>query len=284
MVRKILVFGILAFVVVFSALVWGEEETSHHKTQTGRARVRSRVRGVKETPQNTTQTLEELVAKWIDLRRELTEEKESWNEQKAQLEQEQALLLKEKETLEKEIAATREELLFTEAERTQMLERKKLLKEALDSCLPALREAEKDLREWQTLLPAPLVTQPLRKAFDQLQNASEQSVTQRLQVILSLYGEIERLQYGIHVVKEVLKTDSGRSREMDVIYLGLAQGFAVSADNQITGIGRSTVNRWKWEWHPEIAAEVRKAIVFHRHEKTADFVHLPLRVREITVE
>ncbi|MCK4591106.1 MAG: DUF3450 family protein, partial [Candidatus Latescibacteria bacterium] len=134
---------------------------------------------------------------------------------------------------------------------------------------------------WRNLWPSSLLTPPLRKAFDQLQKAPEQSVTRRLQVVLSLYGEIERLQYGVHVVKEVLQTSPGRSREMDVIYLGLAQGFAVSVDNQMAGIGRPTANDWRWEWRPEIAAEVRKAIAFYRHEKTADFVHLPLAVGEV---
>jgi hypothetical protein len=214
----------------------------------------------------------------------LTEEAESWEEQRAQLEQERVLLLKAKETLEQEIATAGEEQRSAETERARLLAHKEGLEESLNACLPALRRAETDLKGWRNLWPSSLLTPPLRKAFDQLQKAPEQSVTRRLQVILSLYGEIERLQYGVHVVKEVLKTDSSRSREMDVIYLGLAQGFAVSVDNQMAGIGRPTANDWKWEWRPEIAAEVRKAIAFYRHEKTADFVHLPLRVGEVIQE
>ena len=233
-----------------------------------------------DEPPSTTSTLEGLVAKWVELRRALTEEEESWEEQRAQLERERALLLKAKETLEQEIAAAREEERSAEAHQARLLARKETLKEALDGCVPALRLAEADLRRWRTLLPPPLLTSPLRKAFDQLQSTSEQSVTRRLQVVLSLYGEIERLQYGVHVVKEVLKGDSGRSQEMDVIYLGLAQAFAVSVDDRMAGIGRPIGDGWKWEWRPEIAAEVRKAIAFYRHEKTADFVHLPLRVGE----
>ena len=228
----------------------------------------------------TTSMLEGLVTKWVELRRELTEEAETWEEQKAQLEQERALLSKAKETLEEEIAAAGEEQRSAEAERAKLLARKEGLQASLNACLPALRRAEADLKGWRTLWPPSLLTPPLRKAFDQLQKASEQSVTRRLQVILSLYGEIERVQYGVHVVKEVLQTGSDRSQEMDVIYLGLAQGFAVSMDNQIAGIGRPIGDDWKWTWRPEMAAEVRKAIAFYRHEKTADFVHLPLRVGE----
>jgi len=234
-----------------------------------------------DEPLATTSTLEQLVAKWVDLRRELTEEAESWEEQKAQLEQERALLSKAKETLEQEIGAAQEEQRSAEAEQARLLERKETLQASLNACLPALRRAEADLKGWRSLWPPSLLTPPLRKAFDQLQKAEEQSVTRRLQVILSLYGEIELLQYGVHVVKEVLQTGSGRSQEMDVIYLGLAQGFAVSMDDQIAGIGRPIGDGWKWTWRAKIADEVRKAIAFYRHEKTADFVHLPLRVGEI---
>jgi hypothetical protein len=239
---------------------------------------------IADEPPAATSTLERLVVKWVELRRALTEEAESWEEQRAQLEQERVLLLKAKETLEQEIAAAGEEQRSAETERARLLAHKEGLEKSLNACLPALRQAEADLRGWRSLWPSSLLTPPLRKAFDQLQKTSEQSVTRRLQVILSLYGEIERLQYGVHVVKEVLKTDASRSREMDVIYLGLAQGFAVSVDNQMAGIGRPTANDWKWEWRPEIAAEVRKAIAFYRHEKTADFVHLPLRVGEVIQE
>ncbi len=233
-----------------------------------------------DEPPATTSTLEGLVAQWVDLRRALTEEAETWEEQRAQLEQERALLWKAKETLEQEIGAAEGERRSAEAERVTLLARKEGLETSLNACLPALRRAEADLKRWRTLWPPSLLTPPLRKAFDQLQKAEEQSVTRRVQVILSLYGDIERLQYGVHVVKEVLQTGSGRSQEMHVIYLGLAQGFAVSVDDRMAGIGRPVGNNWKWKWRPEMAAEVRKAIAFYRHEKTADFVHLPLRVGE----
>ena len=119
---------------------------------------------------------------------------------------------------------------------------------------------------------------PSQKQFDKLEHASKQSVSQRLQLILSLYGEVERLQYTVHVVKEVLNTDSGREQEFDVIYLGLAQGYCVSSDGKVAAVGRPTKDGWDWRWVPEIAPEVREGIEFFRHERIADFVHLPLKV------
>ena len=98
---------------------------------------------------------------------------------------------------------------------------------------------------------------------------------------MSLYGEIERLEHNVHVVKEALETNSGKVQEMDVIYLGLTQGFAVSRDNKTAGIGLPGQDGWKWHWRPEIASEVCKAIAFYRREQMADFVHLPLKITEV---
>jgi len=283
MVRKIVVFAIFAFAVVFSPLIQGEEKTPQNTTQThgDRTRQQLRFRGERESQQKTTKTLEELVAEWVNLRRELTEEKESWEEEKAQLEQEQDLLKKEQETLQNEIAIAREESLSIESQRSQLVKRKKILNNAIEECIPVFREAEKDLREWRAVIPSSLLSPPVKNAFDRLKNGLGQSFTQRLQLIVSLYGEIERLQNGVHVVKEVLEIEPGSSREMDVVYLGLAQGFAVSQDNLIAGVGVPSESGWQWEWRNDIAPEVRKAVDFHSHEKTADFVHLPMRVKNI---
>ena len=233
-----------------------------------------------DEPLPSTHTLEGLVSKWVNLRLQIAEEKESWKEQKHQLEQERKLFLKEKETLTEEIKKARQEQTSVEAERASLIKRKEVLKKTLDGCLPALSRAEANLKSWPGLLPSAMA-EPLVKIFDKINRASEKPVSQRLQVVFSLYGEIERIQHSVQVVKETLKTESGRSQEMDVIYLGLARGFAVSFDDKLAAVGRPTRDGWNWEWQPEIASEVRKAISFYRRETTADFVHLPLMVGEI---
>ena len=225
----------------------------------------------------TVRGYEELVSKLVDFRYQLSKEKQGWKEQEAWLKQEKELLLKEKEMLEKEIASAKEEDVSAKIERAALIERKKVLQESLDRCLPAITRAEVDLKRWQKLLPT-ILSKPLRKAFDELEKGKERSISKRLRIILSLYEEIERLGNGVHLVKETLVVASGKKREMDVIYLGLAQAFAVSADNKIAGISRPTGNGWKWDWCPEIAGSVRKAIDSYNSREMAEFVHLPVKV------
>ncbi len=238
-----------------------------------------------EQPLPTTRTLEGLVAKWVDLRREAAGEEQGWQEQKGHLNQEYTLLLKEKELLEEEIVRAEKEKTSQQAERAQLFQDKENFQKALDEVLPALSRAEAILKKWQNFLP-PSRFVPLEKTFARLKRADGFSVSRRTQLVLSLWGEIERLQHSVYVDREILETDSGQSREFEVIYLGLAQGYCVSKDGKYAGVGSPTEEGceslpergWKWRWHPKIAGKVREGIKFYKHEKVAEFVNLPLKI------
>ena len=225
----------------------------------------------------TLRTYEELVSKLVDLRCQLSKEKEAWKEQSAWLLQEKELLQKEQVSLEKEIADAKEEEVSAKIERAGLLEQKKVLQKSLDNCLPAITRAEANLKKWRELLPV-VLAKPLQKAFDELEKGKERSISKRLQVILTLFGEIERLGNEVHLIKETLIVAGGKKREMDVIYLGLARAFAVSKDNKVAGISVPGKDGWKWDWHPEIAGSVRKAIDSYNSREMAEFVHLPVKV------
>ncbi len=226
---------------------------------------------------STVKTYEELVSNLIDLKRQLSEEKEAWKEQQAWLKQEKELQVKEKEMLEKEIADAKEEEVSAKIEKAGILEQKKVLQESLDNCLPVITRAEANLKKWHELLPI-VLAKPLQKVFDELEKGKERSISKRLQVVLALFGEIERLGNGVHLIKETLVAAGGKKQEMDVIYLGLARAFAVSKDNKIAGISVPGKDGWKWDWHPEIAESVRKAIDSYNSREMAEFVHLPVKV------
>jgi hypothetical protein len=232
-----------------------------------------------QEPLPTTGTLEVLVSKWVDLRRQIVLEQQGWNEQKAHLERERGLLLREKQLLETEIAEKKKAQALQQRERAELLQKREAYEKALEDALPALDAAEANLKLWRGRIPPSLLSGP-EKLFAKLADTSSRSFSQRLQVILGLYAEVERLEYRVHVVKEVLRTYSGSEQEFDVVYVGLAQGYCVSSDGKRAGVGRPAEKGWDWRWIPEIAPEVRKGIEFYRHEKIADFVHLPLKVAQ----
>jgi len=234
---------------------------------------------------DTLTTLESLVAEWSQLRLNFTDEERSWEERKTQLHAEIALLNKEKAALEKEIhQATLAKQSF-KADRLKALKSKERLSILLDG-LPILTEsAEASLRAWPNRLPSPL-REPLDSAFRPLMgdSAEGKSLTDaaRLQRVVALYTEIEKLQHDIHVVKEVLTMADGSRKEADVCYVGLARAFAVSPDNDWAAIGMPSAQGWRWEQRQEIADHVREAISIFNREQTATLVELPLGAQEVS--
>jgi Protein of unknown function (DUF3450) len=229
----------------------------------------------------STHTLEGLVSKWVELEKTISVEKKDWKEDRARLEAEFDLFQKEKLILEEEIRTARASNNDLAEERAALLLKQEALINTLDQTRPYLAEAERGLRKWQKSIP-PSLSSSLEPLFARLDKSSELSVSQRLQIIFSLYGEIESLQHDIRVTKEILTTKSGRGREFDIIYIGLARGFCVSGDNGEAGIGRPTQNGWEWKWENGWAGSIRRALDYYNREKSADFIELPLEIDEST--
>ena len=225
----------------------------------------------------TTRTLEELVSRWVELKKNISTEKTDWKEDKAHIEVEYDLLQKEKRIMEEEISAARANNSDLAEERAELLLKKEALINALDQTSPYLAKAERGLEKWREIIPASLSI-PLEPLFARLDKSSELSVSQRLQIIFSLYGEIEGLQHDIRVTREILTTKSGKRREFDLIYIGLARGFSVSEDNGEAGIGRPTQNGWEWKWENEWGGSIRRALDYYNREKSSDFIELPLAI------
>jgi hypothetical protein len=66
---------------------------------------------------------------------------------------------------------------------------------------------------------------------------------------------------------------------MDVIYLGLSCGFAVSPDSSIAAIGTPDTTGWTWTAAPEIAADVRKLADIKNNQLPPQLITLPLTGR-----
>lgn len=235
-------------------------------------------------PTPSVVTLEGLVAKWVDIRSQIAAEKRGWKEQEIHWQEEIELYKKEKAALEKEIAeANANEASFIKEQVKQIA-----LKENRDVVLaqfpPVLDRAEAELRKWEHIIPHSLAA-PLKNAFQQLPTTHEQtrriSVLRRLQLVIALYIQIENLQHNIHVTKEVLPTDNGAKKEMDVLYLGLSRGFAISRDGKRATVGIPNNNGWQWTADKGIAKQVQEAVAVFNRKQTARLVSLPMQVLKV---
>ncbi len=228
-------------------------------------------------------TLEALVSDYVRLRSELAVEKQAWAEQEARWRRETALLETERRQLLEERERLTERTAQRERARQEQADRNAVLERTFEALPPLLDDAEARLRVWRRRLP-PALAAPLEQAFRELPDdpaaARREDTLRRLQRVMALYAQIEQIQTRTHGVKERLPVSETARREVDVLYLGLARGFAVSADNAWAATGHPGDDGWNWTPDPALAPAIRRALdTFHR-QTTAQFVSLPMRLLE----
>lgn len=233
-------------------------------------------------PAAELRTLDGLVGHWMALRTTLAEEKREWDERRRQWEDEIALLEKEVETLRREREDGDSFASSLEAKRAVALARTERTKAELRQLRPVLDRAEADLRRWQERIPEGLRS-PLAAGFAALPETQKQAdklpLARRAQTVAALYAQIETLQNQFHSVCETLDVE-GIRRQVDVLYMGLARAFAVSAGNDWAAVGVPSNSGWSWTPAPGEATAIRRAMDMVNRKTPAQLVVLPLQVAE----
>ncbi len=226
--------------------------------------------------------LEALAGRWIALRAELAAERQAWARQERHWEREIALL-------EQEIAKRREALaedttFLRDVERDQadVLAEKEAATSALQELAIVVGQHEGRIRDFEALIPEGLRAE-LGRGFGALPEhdaaAERMGVLRRLQTVLALYTQIESLQHNMHFVRELIAYGE-QQREVDVLYIGLSRGFAVSPKGDWAAIGIPTDGGWQWQEATDEASSIRLAIQVMQREADVQLVPLLLGVAE----
>ncbi len=221
-------------------------------------------------------SLEALTGRWISLRAELAAEQQSWTRQEQQWQRELGLLEQEISARQQALDADASYLDDFEEVQARMLAEREHTEAALRELGVLLEKHELSLRAFEPLVPASLAGE-LGTGFRALPAndtaAARAGVLRRLQTVLALYTQIESLQNNLHVVRELIMVN-GQQREADVLYVGLARGFAVSARDDWAAIGTATQAGWRWNPAPAEAAAIRAALRTIQREGEVELVPL----------
>ena len=226
-------------------------------------------------------TLEGLVGEWAELRTTLAAEKREWEERKSFWVEEIGLLEKEIASLREERDEIREFSSSVEEEREALLKEKETLTATLEAFRPVLDRMEVRLRREVEALPEPLaegLVDAVTGFPASSAEAAETRVVDRVQKVASVMAGLEELHNGLHSVRQVLQAEGGTRREVNVLYAGLARGFAVSADGEWAAVGVPGEEAWTWRPRPELAERIRSALAVMEQRTTAKLVTLPMGV------
>ena len=224
------------------------------------------------------QTLESLVSKYVDLKIERARTSAQWETDKKILEDEQALLEREKEFLAREL-----KILETASEQTA--QKLKELQSEIASLetfsqdlIPVIEKAEKEIPLLVSPLPSFLKAQLSQE--EGCESLSSSDPFERISKLLKLYQRIQDFLNQIHVTHETLLLGDFAPADYEVLYLGASRAFFISRDDQRAGWGELSSQKWIWTEQDSLSAVIRKAISIHRNLSTAEYVSLPLSIKE----
>jgi len=228
-------------------------------------------------------TLEETrlaMDKWIETQQIISRERNDWQQGREILQDRVALVKKEVATLQEGIAQAQSGVHDSDAKRDELRAENEQLKAAGAQLVTAVQGMEGQIRKLYTSLPDPIQIrlQPLFQRIPAEGVETHVSAAERFQNVLGILNELNKANNDIAVSYEVRTMADGRTAEVKVIYVGLAQAYYVSARGE-AGIGRPSPDGWVWEPAPAVAADVLSALEILQGKQSPAFVPLPVKLQ-----
>lgn len=235
-------------------------------------------------PQDADPALEEArlsLEQLYETRRLISQERSTWQVAKELLTDEIDLAGKELEGLRAQITEKQQESTDAEAAVQELLtssEASTLATQEMEARIPAW---EARLRVLIPRLPVPLQDE-LRTLTQSLPKEGEEttlSPSKRFITVVFLLTQINKYHGEVHLASETLTLPDGQQVNVSTLYLGVSQGYFVTQDGSMAGLGLSGEHGWEWTPKPEAAEEIAKAVAILSNEHPAGYATVPVRVQ-----
>lgn len=230
--------------------------------------------------QNQLEETRSVFQELVESRQKIADEQALWRVGKQSLLDTIELLNLEIELLDQRIEATEADSTQAERDRIELNGQIEELKEASAVVATVIRSLEERILKLVNTLPP-----DLKGRLDSLigripdrntpENRIRASLGERMQNIVGLLNQLEVFNNAVHVVSEGRKV-AGQDITVQVLYVGLAQGYYVNEDKGVAGFGSVDSEKgWTWTEDATLVEPVGRAIRIYKNEMPAEFVVLP---------
>ncbi|MFO0827657.1 MAG: DUF3450 family protein [Phycisphaerales bacterium] len=221
-----------------------------------------------------------MLGKWIETQQIIAKERNEWQQGKEILLSRIDLAQKEVSALEDKIKVAESSVAETAAKRKDLDAENEKLKAASADLAQSVKAMESEVRRLFKTLPEPIQQklQPLYQRIPEDPDNTRVTVAERFQNVLGILNEVNKDNNEITVNYEVRTLADGKPSEVRAMYVGLAQGYYVSAGGE-AGIGRPGPDGWTWEPSKAVASDVLTALDIIQGKHTPAFVPLPVKLQ-----
>lgn len=219
--------------------------------------------------------------KWVETRRLISKEKRDWTLGREAFQSRIDLVAGEIEGLQKRLAEARASLGDADTKRGDLAREKERLQQASAGLAVTIARLEERTRALLARLPDPIRERirPLSQLLPEDSGTTRLALPTRFQNVVGILNEVDKFNREITVTSEVRALPDGTSAEVTALYLGLGQGYYVTANRLHAGIGTASESGWTWTPADQAAPAIARAARILANEEVAGFVRLPLEVR-----
>ena len=222
-----------------------------------------------------TDDVPNLALQWTSLERQRGVLESNWREQQPVLEQQLDLLEREREELSSFLEETETAQDEVEERRLELLERQSVLEQQQASLERQLESAMLQLQSLRRQLPPPIAAD-WDEQLPQLR-AEFLTTSERLQVLLEMLGDLDDFNRRVSLHEETMTLADGEEHLVSEVYLGVAQGWYVTANGGYAGIGRPGPDGWQWQSSDEPEA-IERVIAILERRRNVELAALPVEL------
>ena len=224
-------------------------------------------------------TVQQAASEWANLRAETVRLQTDWQWQRDTLEASLSALQARIATLERERDTIRATIQRESGSSSSIEEKNAAAQEAIAAIEERLETFLVQLDRTRPFLP-PRLSEALELPFRSIRDA-ELGPAERVQHLITIFNRCSLFNKSITVGEEALALDgSERPRLHEVIYWGLAYGYALDRSGDKAYFGHPGEEGWVWELRANAAATVAQLLTIHEEQGDPAFVEIPTQVTE----
>ena len=222
---------------------------------------------------DSIQAVQESTRKWTEIRLETVKLKEDWVWEKSILESTKDALAQrlqaaasQKKLVESETTLTRNELTKAKLENDQ-------LKSAIIATEEHTQEVIDRLKQLKLKLP-PRLSDALNLAYESLDDP-QVSLGEKQQLIVTICNRCTQFNSLVTYSEEAVDPTGADSRVLQVIYLGLSQGYALDRSNNTAYYGHPEDGKWQWDEDRSLTGSITQLIDVFKEEIDPAIITVP---------
>jgi hypothetical protein len=228
---------------------------------------------------DSVESVQKAASEWAELRAETVRLESDWQWQRETLTASLTGLNARITTLEQEREEIKATITREEGGSGDLVQRNAEATAALETIEQRLQTTVTRIEHLRPFLP-PRLSQALELPYRSIRD-EKLGPAERMQHLMTIFNRCGAFNKSITVGEEELKLEGEESaRLLEVIYWGLAYGYALDRSRSRAYFGHPGSAGWVWEPRPASAADVALLIDIHSETSDPAFVGVPTRVSE----